>query len=55
VVDEYVTQIGVHKEGLEKFVFDLAHKQPFVYGILCLLIAVTAGWSASELFRFMRR
>jgi uncharacterized protein (TIGR02186 family) len=54
VVDEYVTNIGVHKEGLEKFVFDLAHKQPFVYGILCLLIAVTAGWSASELFRFIR-
>ena len=54
VVDEYVTQIGVQKEGLEKFVFNLAHKQPLLYGLLCLIIAVAAGWSASELFRYLR-
>lgn len=54
VVDEYVTQIGVQKEGMEKFVFDLAHKRPLIYGLLCLVIAVLAGWSASELFRYLR-
>jgi uncharacterized protein (TIGR02186 family) len=54
VVDEYVTEIGVQKEGLEKFVFDLAHKRPLVYGLLCLVIAVAAGWSASEIFRYLR-
>lgn len=46
--------IGVQKEGLERMVFNLAHQQPFAYGILSLVLAVLAGWGASAGFRLLR-
>lgn len=54
VVDEYETQIFVQKVGLERFLYNLAHERPLVYGILSLAIAIAAGWTASAVFRYMR-
>ena len=54
VVDSLERSIGVRKEGLERFFFNLAHEQPFAYGILALVLAVVAGWGASALFRLVR-
>jgi uncharacterized protein (TIGR02186 family) len=54
VLDEYVTQIEVQKAGLERMIYTLAQTQPLIYGILCLAIAVFAGWGASEVFRYLR-
>jgi uncharacterized protein (TIGR02186 family) len=54
VVDEFDTTIGVHKIGLERWVFNLAHHQPALYGILSLVIAIAAGWGASAVFRYIR-
>lgn len=54
VVDLYQTSLNVGKVGLEKFIFTLAHSQPFLYGLLSLAIAIAAGWSASAFFRYIR-
>lgn len=54
VVDMQESQIEVSKAGLERFLFRLAHDQPLIYGLIALLIAGLAGWTASEVFRRMR-
>ncbi|MBN8633072.1 MAG: TIGR02186 family protein [Rhodobacterales bacterium] len=46
--------IGVRKEGLERFVFNLAQERPLVYGLLSLVLAALAGWGASAAFRLIR-
>lgn len=54
VVDAHETRIDVRKVGLERFLFNLAHEQPLVYGLLSLAIAIAAGWSASAVFAYLR-
>jgi uncharacterized protein (TIGR02186 family) len=46
--------IGVRKEGLERWIFNLAQEQPLIYGLISLLLAAVAGWGASAAFRFVR-
>jgi uncharacterized protein (TIGR02186 family) len=46
--------IGVRKEGLERWIFNLAQEQPLIYGLISLLMAAVAGWGASAAFRFVR-
>ncbi len=54
VVDDYLTTIDVRKVGLERFLFNLAHDRPLIYGLLSLTIAIIAGWSASAVFVYLR-
>lgn len=54
VIDTHETTIEVRKVGLERFLFRLAHDQPFLYGLMSLAIAIAAGWGASAAFRFLR-
>jgi uncharacterized protein (TIGR02186 family) len=46
--------IGVRKEGLERWIFNLAQEQPLIYGLISLVMAAVAGWGASAAFRFVR-
>ena len=46
--------IGVRKEGLERWVFNLAQQQPLLYGLISLVLAAVAGWGASAAFRLIR-
>lgn len=46
--------IGVRKEGLERFIFNLAKDQPLIYGLVSLVLAALAGWGASAAFRLIR-
>ncbi len=46
--------IRVRKEGLERFIFTMAHDQPLLYGLLSLVLAGIAGWAASAAFRLIR-
>lgn len=46
--------IGVRKEGLERWVFNLAQEQPLIYGLVSLVLAAVAGWGASAAFRLVR-
>ncbi len=54
VVGRLATFIDVRKVGIERWIYDLAHNQPLVYGILSLAIAIAAGWLASAFFRYLR-
>lgn len=54
VIDRYDTVIGVRKVGLERFLFNLAHDLPLVYGLMSLAIAILSGWGASAIFRYIR-
>ena len=55
IVDLYTTTIPVKKVGLERWLFNLAHDNPFLYGLMSLSIAIAAGWGASAIFTVLRR
>jgi len=54
VIDTFQTTIPVRKVGMERWIYNMAHKQPLLYGILSLLIAIGAGWLAATIFRLLR-
>ncbi len=51
VVQEQSTPLSIRKAGLERTIFDLANQQPALYGIIAIIIALTAGWLAAVAFR----
>ncbi|EBA12273.1 TIGR02186 family protein [Roseobacter sp. CCS2] len=55
IIDFYVTDIPVQKVGLERWLYNLAHDNPFLYGLMSLSIAIAAGWGASAAFSVLRR
>jgi uncharacterized protein (TIGR02186 family) len=55
VVSQFRTAIFVRKDGIERWLHELAYDQPFLYGLLALVIALIAGWGASALFRIIRQ
>ncbi len=55
VTDVFRTVIDVRKVGLERWVYTLSRERPALYGALSILLALAAGWTASEAFRMMRR
>jgi uncharacterized protein (TIGR02186 family) len=54
VLDEHTTILQVKKVGLERWIYNLAHQKPLIYGLLSLFIAITAGWAASAVFKLLR-
>jgi len=42
---------AVRKIGFERFVAQAAVQQPFVYGVLCVLLALVTGWLGGVLFK----
>ncbi len=54
IIASHDSDIAVRKVGLEQFLFNLSRRQPLVYGLLSLALAVLAGWGASALFRLIR-
>lgn len=55
VISTYETTIDVRKVGLERWLFGLSREQPFLYGLMSLAIAISAGWGASAAFALLRR
>jgi len=55
IVADASVDITVRKEGLERWLYNLAHEQALLYGLLSLLVALVAGYGASEIFRLLRR
>ena len=55
VVDFFETGIAVHKVGIERWLFNAAHRQPLAYGLLTICMAILAGWAASVAFQGFRR
>lgn len=55
LVDRFDTTISVEKVGLERWLFNLAQEQAFLYGLLSLVLALAAGWAASAAAQALRR
>ncbi len=55
VLDVFESSIEVRKVGLERWIYTMAQEQSALYGILSILVALTAGWLASAFFRFVFR
>ncbi|MDX5384154.1 MAG: TIGR02186 family protein [Rhodobacterales bacterium] len=55
VVAKYETIIDVRKVGLERLLYTMAHRQPVLYGLMALALAIAAGWGASAFFRVVLR
>lgn len=45
------SHIQVHKVGIEARVYNFAHEQALIYGILAVIIAVISGWTANAIFK----
>jgi uncharacterized protein (TIGR02186 family) len=43
--------LTVEKVGLERDVYEFAHRRPWSYGILVVFLAAFMGWGASRVFR----
>lgn len=43
--------LTVGKQGLEQWLYNVAHQQPFAYGLAAIVLAVAAGWTAAAIFR----
>jgi uncharacterized protein (TIGR02186 family) len=50
-LDEVVQTFEVRKIGFEKWIYDLAHQHSLLYGILCVILAISTGWFANLVFR----
>ena len=55
IIDLYTTTIPVEKVGLERWLYNLAHDNSLIYGLMSLSIAIAAGWLASAAFTVFRR
>lgn len=55
IISDFATDIDVSKVGLERWLYNLAHEQALLYGLMSLAIAVAAGWGASAFFRVFFR
>ncbi len=55
VVDVFESSIEVRKVGLERWIYNMAQERSALYGILSILVALTAGWLASAFFRLVFR
>lgn len=51
VVNAEITPLSISKAGFSAGVFEFAHRHSLAYGVLAILIAVMAGWSANVVFR----
>ncbi|KPP81785.1 MAG: putative transmembrane protein [Oceanicaulis sp. HLUCCA04] len=45
------TTLQVRKAGFEQAIYDFAHERAPLYGMIAVIIALIAGWSAAEIFR----
>ncbi len=43
--------LTVEKVGFERDVYEFAHRQPWLYGVVCVLLAALTGYGASRVFR----
>ncbi|MEX2249249.1 MAG: TIGR02186 family protein [Parvibaculum sp.] len=49
VIDTISSPLYIDKRGIERFIYRMAHSDPFLYGLLAVLGAAFAGWLASAI------
>ena len=51
LLSTYSARFNMAREGVERILYDLAYRAPFVYGVFAVLVAAGAGLIASAVFR----
>lgn len=51
VVSAQTTPLIISKIGVGAEVYDFAHNQPAIYGIIAIFVAISAGWLAATAFK----
>ncbi|HHN72966.1 MAG TPA: hypothetical protein ENK13_02650, partial [Thermopetrobacter sp.] len=51
LLGKYSSRLEIEKRGFERFVYEVAHRQPLLYGIAAVIIAIAAGFLAAAVFR----
>jgi len=51
LLDTHQTELRIEKQGLERFIFNLAFQNSLIYGLAGVIIAIIAGLAASAAFR----
>lgn len=51
VIDRFEKPLTVQKAGIEARIFNFAHENSAMYGVIAILIALAAGWFAGVVFR----
>lgn len=54
VVDVFETRLDVQKVGIERWLYNMAHENAILYGLMSLIIAIAAGWGASAVFTYFK-
>ncbi|QFS84115.1 Putative transmembrane protein [Roseivivax sp. THAF40] len=54
VVGQMARDIEVRKIGLGRWLYNLSQGQPLLYGLLAVVIALVAGWTASAVTQLLR-
>ncbi len=54
VIDVFETRLDVQKVGIGRWLYNLAHENAVLYGLMSLFIAISAGWGASAVFRYFK-
>ncbi len=55
VISTGSTVIRVEKAGIERWLYNLAQREPLLYGLLAVALALVSGWLANAVFRYARR
>ncbi|TPE49917.1 TIGR02186 family protein [Amaricoccus solimangrovi] len=55
VISSAHTVITVEKEGIERWLYNLARQEPLLYGLLAVALALVCGWLANAAFARGRR
>ncbi len=51
LLGKFSSKLEIEKRGFERFVYEVAHKRPLLYGIAAVIIAIAAGFAAAAAFR----
>ena len=51
LVDKRTAELRIGKVGFGAAMFDFAHSRPVVYGLVAVIVALMAGWTAGMVFR----
>lgn len=51
VIHAQASPLFVNKSGFERFVYNLAYRQPLLYGVIAVALALLSGWMAAAAFR----
>jgi len=51
LLGKYSSKLEIEKRGFQRFVFEMAHRKPLLYGVAAVIIAMAAGFAAAAAFR----